>query len=149
MTEGGWLIREAGPLGVDEAIALVRSRGVEIGDDIRVVVDDDFMKPTDNAHYGKTFSSAESYTWAHMLGPGEKLFVRIRGDVLRSDDQTLFVLAHEMHEINTLRDMFAARINIPGAELIALVRIDRPGNLHTQANRVAGDLVLALRRERS
>jgi hypothetical protein len=144
----GWRRRPEGPLTIEEAIAFARSREVVIEEDVHFVVDDDFLKPADDAHYYPSFSSCQNYRWVDLLGPGERVWVRIRSEVLASDERTLHVFAHEMHEVNALRALFRERETIPGERLIFLVWPGQPDNLHAEANRVAGDAVLKLRKER-
>jgi len=120
-----------------QAVELAKRWGIVVEDDVRIVASDgadgylDSLGAEVDAAYAG-FTSQRSYTWDDLLIQG-RIVVKLRSAVLDSDEGILDVLGHEMHEINALRSMFEQRGRIPGAELIALAEVGRPGNLHDQA----------------
>lgn len=57
-------------------------------------------------------------------------------------------MAHEMHELNELRKIFAERETIPVEELGRMINPGHKGNLHDQAWDVADRMVADMRRGR-
>jgi len=140
-----WKPNPDGPKSVLDAIALAKTRGVVIPEDIRLVVRDAMVPENADATYGG-FQSHKSFRWADFY-IGGKIPVKIRSSVLESDEAIVAVLAHEMYELNALREMFEERQSIPGAEIIRLIRPNLPGNLHDKAWDEADRLVRAMRSE--
>lgn len=66
-------------------------------------------------------------------------------DILQSDESIVAVMAHEMHELNGLRDIFAVRDTISAEELRRLILPGFKRNLHDHAWDVADELVLKMR----
>ena len=58
-----------------------------------------------------------------------------------SDEAIVSVFAHEMHEINALREMLENGRTIPYKEWYESIMPKRPGNLHDQAWDIANDLL--------
>ncbi len=117
--------------------------GIELPEDVRLIFRDGLVPQGSWALYGE-FKSGKLYRWEDLKVQG-KIPVKIDPSVLSSDEAIVAVLAHEMHEIEALRALFEARETMPGAEIIALVRPDKPGNLHDEAWDTADRLVLTMR----
>ncbi len=141
-----WCPDPGGRRSVADAISLAKEWGVVVEDDVRIVVNDPWLNMLGDEVYAAyaTFKSISTYTWDDMLIKG-KMVVKLRLTVLDSDEGIIEVLAHEMHEINALREMFQARHRIPGAELIRLTEVGRQGNLHDRAWDVGATLVRRVR----
>ena len=137
----------------EEAIALARRWGVEIGEDVRLVwnealVDSLVGSPAKGeivwaCYFGAT--STARLTWNDFLVQG-RLPVKVRERVLESDESIVAVLAHEMFEVNRLRTLFEERGTISAIEVSRLIQPDKPGNLHDQAWDEADRIVQAMRR---
>lgn len=140
-TKQHWRERPEGPRTLVEAVSFARSAGIIIEDDVTFVNGDAILRPEEFASYA-SFKSNVAYRWEDLL-LRDKIVVKVRSEVLVSDDAIVCVFAHEMHEVNALREMFAARESIPGAELITLTKANQPGNLHDQAWKVCDDAVRA------
>lgn len=136
-------------LTLDEAVELARKWGVEIPEDIRfVVARDGYLKPDTFAEYmSRVFKPGDRVSWEDFLNIHEEVAVKIRGDVLASDEAAVAVIAHEMHELNGLRAIFEERETISAEELSRLISPGRKGNLHDQAWTIADDVVRAIRGE--
>ncbi|MGA2449549.1 MAG: hypothetical protein ABTD50_12775 [Polyangiaceae bacterium] len=141
-----WRPNPGGRRSVADAVALAKDLGVVVEDDVRIVVNDAWLNMQGAEVYAAYagFTSTRPYTWDDLLIRG-KMVVKLRSTVLDSDEGIVEVLAHEMHEINTLRGMFEARSSIPGAELIELLGPGRPGNLHDKAWDVGAGVLRRLR----
>lgn len=141
-----WTPNPDGPRSIADAIEFARTWGIEIEDDVKIVLGDAILRPDEDAAYG-AFKSNKRYRWEDLL-IGGRMTVKVRSNVLASDEGILDVLGHEMHEINALRRMFEERSEILGTELIELTEAGRPGNLHDEAWDVGGELVARLRAAR-
>ena len=144
-----WKPNQEGRRSVEDAVRLAKAWGVVVEDDVRVVASargdeylDSLGADVDAGYAG--FRSDRSYTWDELLIAG-KMVVKLRSTVLDSDEGILEILAHEMHEINSLREMFDQRDRIPGGELILLTEVGRPGNLHDEAWDVGARLLRRFR----
>jgi hypothetical protein len=142
---------------VQEAAHLAREWGVEIGDDVLIGLDHQ-IGPDMFAYYGhQRLLSTDTVTWQKLTGelvplrPGARptywtaepiekgdrlMIVRLRPDVLMSDEAIVAVLAHEMHEINHLRARLEDGESMSAAAYLALVN-GKSGALHLEAWRVA------------
>jgi len=65
--------------------------------------------------------------------------VRVRPEVLQSDEAILAVFGHEMHELNSLRQLFAEGGSMTSNQLRQLIQAPS-GSLHQEAVRI-GDLL--------
>lgn len=75
-----------------------------------------------------------------------KIPVRIRPDVLESDEAIVAIFTHELHELNRLRQMFTANSGVMSAEnLYRLVEEGFKNNLHDEAWDLANQAVLRMR----
>ena len=144
-----WRPNAGGRRSLEDAIELAKRWGILVEDDVRIVASDvadaylDSLGADVDAAYAG-FTSQRTYAWDDLQIRG-KIVVKLRSSVLESDEGILDVLAHEMHEVNGLRTMFAQRGRIPGAELIALTEVGRSSNLHDQAWVVAARVVRGFR----
>jgi hypothetical protein len=94
---------------VPEARDIDRRHGVEIGDDIDLyaVRVGEMIGTWNRAEYAQLgrMSPGDIVTW-DLIAPGGRIKVRLRKSQLLSDEAIVTALAHEMHEINTLRRLF-------------------------------------------
>jgi len=153
-----------GPRTLAEAVAIAEAHGVEIGDDVLIRLEGSLGKDT-FASYGNDVLSTDRVTWDKLTGtigkpspgatptywtaepivqPTKVMAVRLRPDVLESDEAIVAVLMHEMHEINWLRDRLEGGVSITAAEFRRLIN-GTDGTLHLEAWRVALDLVRKMR----
>ncbi|WP_437597398.1 SpvB/TcaC N-terminal domain-containing protein [Sorangium sp. So ce590] len=141
-----------GPRTVEEAIELARSHGVDIPDDIAIKVTSTAVPEGADASYLvlKEVRPGQSFTWESLQNRFGQVAVRIRPEVLESDEHAVAVLAHEMHELNSLRSLFeeAADGRISAQRLGQLINPGIKGNLHDQAWDVADKTVQAMRQKR-
>jgi len=115
-------------------------------DDVRFVAADAVLRDDEDARWG-AFRSTQSDAWEDLLIE-DKTVVKLRSKVLDSDEAILCVFAHEMHESNAIRRLFAESPDgtVPGARLIYLTEPGRK-NLHDQAWDEGDKLVYRLQRE--
>ena len=73
--------------------------------------------------------------------------MKVSKDILDSDEAIVAVVAHEMHELNSLRKIFEERQTLPAEELGRLINPGHKGNLHDQAWDIADQLVGRMRKE--
>ncbi|MFF3877184.1 hypothetical protein [Streptomyces sp. NPDC001978] len=153
-----------GPRTLSEAVALAKSKGVQIEDDILIRLDNS-LSADEFALYGNQVRSTQRVGWTDLTGtirqpksgvrptywtaqPIEEetmvMVVRLRPDVLESDEAIVAVLAHEMHEINYLRTTLSGDVRMSAASYHGLVN-DKVGTLHLQAWKVALALVDKMR----
>jgi hypothetical protein len=140
----------------DEAIALARSHGIEIPDDINIQFVGNWKRKDTDAEYfdvGARYKPDDWIEWddfmAHRGEYSGTVPVRINQDILNSDEALLANIAHEMHELNSLKKMFDERGALQAKEIARLVNTrDRggmAGNLHEQAWDISDALILKLR----
>ncbi len=136
----------------DEALALAKSRGVNIGEDVQLLVDDELGMIKDieghvtHASYfdpGRVFPN-KMFTW-NDLAPGGRVRIWIRPEILGSDEAITAVLAHEFHEINALRQIFKERGSMSAAQLREFIDPRAGGFLHEEAWDVSNELLRAMR----
>lgn len=115
---------------------MAKKAGVTIKDDVQFRVwDDDFYEqryPRDTyAIYGNKFDRVGDVhiRWEDLLSNG-KMMVTIRRSVLESDQKIIAVIAHEMYEVNQLREILFYRHSISTEELANLTKAGIPKNLH-------------------
>jgi len=141
-----------GPRTASDAIALAKSKGIEIPDDIYI----GFMK-----NWRRTDADAEYFYRKDEFDPNDwikwtdfyhdktgKIPVRFNAKILVSDEAIIAHIAHEMHELNALRQLFDEEEGeIQARKLMQLMGPGIPNNLHDQAWDVADKMVRALREE--
>ena len=144
-----WAPNPDGPRTLAQAIAFVESRGVSILDEVEFhVVEDDALPAHVHASYSSPADGALRVEWEDFKGLREKILVRVKRSVLNSDEAILAVISHEMHELNTLDELFAVRKTMPGTEVARLITAKYGGTLHKEAWDVSDMLVKRLRSDR-
>jgi hypothetical protein len=136
-----------------EAIDLARSYGVEIGDDITIGFMKNWTRTDADAEYFyrlRDYKPDDWVEWDDFLHETTgKIPVRFNANILNSDESIVAHIAHEMHELNALRNIFAERGAMQARELNKLIATRRQGglagNLHEQAWDMADHLVFKMR----
>lgn len=131
----------------EEAVELARKWGVEIDDDIAFAAWDPASLPknTHAEYFSQRLTSGARLSWKRFLNARGELPVKISRDILSSDEATVAVIAHEMHEINGLMRLFESRETIPAEEVYRLISPGIKGNLHDEAWDVADEVVARMR----
>jgi hypothetical protein len=83
--------------------------------------------------------------WTDLLNMYEQVAVKFSRDLLSSDEAIVAVFAHEMHELNGLRELFEHRETIDATEIARLINPGIKGNLHDQAWTIADNIVMRMR----
>jgi hypothetical protein len=94
---------------------------------------------------GRDFLPGQRITWDQFYNKYDNIAVKVSKDILDSDEAIVAVMAHEMHELNGLRKIFAERETLPVEELGRLINPGHKGNLHDQAWDVADAAVARMR----
>ncbi|MEQ8279537.1 MAG: RHS repeat-associated core domain-containing protein [Deltaproteobacteria bacterium] len=135
-----------------EALELAKSYGVEIGDDLAIGFIRWSRKDARAEYFTRTrdFAPDDWVTWEDFLHQRTgRVPVRFDESLLTSDEAIVAHIAHEMHEINALRELFNKEGAIQVRRLNALIadRLDGgwANNLHEQAWDVANLLVKKMR----
>jgi hypothetical protein len=129
-------------------VAIAARHGVLIAEDAAIILDEWGLitKPEVDATYLHGHSPQTSVAWSDFFALSGKIPVLVRERVLRSDEAIVAVLAHEMHELHGLRELFSARSGVMSfRRLWDLIRPGVPGNLHDQAWEVADRFVARMR----
>jgi hypothetical protein len=140
------------PAGVVRTTADVKrialEHGVEIPGDIQIfAVQGKWLPPDSFAQYmGRDFLPGQRVSWEQFYNRYDNIAVKISKDILDSDEAIVAVMAHEMHELNGLRKIFAERETLPVEELGRMINPGHKGNLHDQAWDVADQLVAKMRK---
>ncbi len=91
----------------------------------------------------------DAIQWERLQTTSGKISIFVRREVLKSEDHTLYVFSHELHELRELRSEFEGR---GGSMLVrAFAELIEPrlgGPIHTEAVRFADELVRRFRVER-
>jgi hypothetical protein len=132
---------------IQEAVEIAKSNGVLIPDDVEFHVDE-----TEELHMDLTARAprvdkpaGERVYWSDMVHDlTNKVPIRVWPGILRSDEAIVAVIAHEMHELGSLRPDLE-RDGIIIDDLVLHTEPGRPGNLHCQAWDVADKLVNQMR----
>ena len=141
------------PDGVVRATADVKrvalEHGVEIPGDIQIfAVQGKWLPPDSYAQYlSRDFFPGQRVSWDQFYNRYENIAVKVSKDILDSDEAIVAVVAHEMHELNSLRKIFEERQTLPAEELGRLINPGHKGNLHDQAWDIADQLVARMRKE--
>jgi hypothetical protein len=142
-----WNPNSHGARTIEEAVAIAKKNGINIPDDILFISDEGTLASDTFAKYfGAIKKPGEIIRWKEFYNIHGKIPVRIREDVLLSDEAILAVFAHEMHELNALREIFSLNRGVITAD--ELYRMISPGlskNLHDQAWTIADELIIRLR----
>lgn len=132
-----------------EVLELARRHGVEIPDDIRFfAVDAKRLPPDTFAQYmARDFRPGQLVRWEDLHNRFEEVAVKLSKDILDSDEAIVAVIAHEMHELNSLRRIMDESGGAIRAErLHNLISPGIKGNLHDQAWDVADEMVAKMRK---
>lgn len=135
-----WTLNPSGSRTLEEALAIARRHGIEIPEDLRFQVFDEFVYEGAYATYAAGLmvgpSGENLVEWKEFYSPAGVIPVNVRTDVLMSDEAILAVFAHEAYELNALRKLFAeSGGRMTASRLNELIRADVsvPGNLHDLA----------------
>jgi len=150
-------VRSTGPLTLDEALELLRARGVHVPDWVRffIVENDDVDLIADPAVHAQYLSLRESpatrILWPRLLSSKTgRVPVKVRRRALDGEEWALAIFGHELFELNALYALFS---NGSGSMTFATLarHIDPAGsaNLHTQAWDEADRLVNEWRRSQT
>lgn len=137
---------------LEQAVAIARKNGVDIPEDIKFHVKSD-LPDHKRAEYGQLGPKRENQTvgWSDLVNSfTKKVPVALHPDILSSDEEIVGVLGHEMHELNSLREEFAAWPGgrMPVREFHDLIRPGLTGNLHDEAWDIGSALVRKMREQR-
>lgn len=137
------------PRSIEEAIEIAKKWGVTIPNDVDFFLDEDDELDEKTTARGSRITKVEGglVRWSDFVHDltGRIPFV-IRRDIMKSDEAIVAVISHEIHEIESLRQILAAGRAITIEELGAYVAADNPGNLHDQAWSIADAAVLRMRK---
>jgi RHS repeat-associated protein len=139
-----------GPRIASEAIELARSKGIEIPDDLVIGFIKNWTRTDADAEYFFQLKSYKPNDWVKWSDfyhdQTNKIPVRFNAALLNSDEALIAHIAHEMHELNALRQIFE---DIGGemraADLRRFIASGITRNLHDQAWDIADELVRAMR----
>jgi hypothetical protein len=107
------------------------------------------LPPSTYARYFRTrFSTAKRVTWEHFITRSEHVSVELSAEVLNSDEGIVAVVAHELHEIDGLREALLEQGSLSHTALHHMISPGVKGNLHDQAWDVADALVKKMRATR-
>lgn len=130
---------------MSEAVEIARVNGVNIPGDV-VFEGVDHLPPEETASYGVWKNDKPWARWESIYHRG-KIIVSFNNQLLNSDEAITAIVAHEVHEIESLRGLFAERHGMmPYQQLWALISPN--GNLHMQAWDEADRIVEGLRAQR-
>lgn len=92
--------------------------------------------------YGNRIRGDYSTTvgWNDLIEDGE-MVITLRESVLDSDQAIIAAIAHEMHEINSLRRMLSQGRRIRFVDWVDAICSGRSGNLHDEAWDAANELL--------
>ena len=136
-------------LSIEEAVAIARQHGVDVPDDVEFFIDE--SDELDEQHTARS-SRVSKPSGARMFRSDlvhpltNKVPFRIWAGILLSDEAIVAVLAHEVHEVNSLRPLLQEGI-LSIDDYIHHTEPGRPGNFHDQAWDVADRLVDKMRGE--
>lgn len=144
-----WAKNPHGARSLEEAISLARQWGVAIPEDVEFYVGEDSSIDDPNveaSYFAYDATGDAEITWSQIRNIRGNFAIRIRQRVLESDEAIVAVFAHEIYEIERLRQLFAAN----GGRLTVrtrgeLVASNVPGNLHDRAWEAADQLVQRMR----
>jgi hypothetical protein len=130
---------------VSEAETFAETHGAVFPDDVRYVVA--ALNLNTYAAYATgihTFAD-ELWSWQDFLNDDEEIVLRLRADVLESDEAIVGVFSHEAFELTELRKVLPDGQALPAQRVFRLIAPGIPGNLHCQAWDIADTNVRAMR----
>jgi len=140
------------PRTASEAIALAKSKGIEIPDDIYIGFMKKWLRTDADAEYfyrKDEFDLDDWIKWNDFYHDKTgKIPVRFNAKLLESDEAIIAHIAHEMYELNALRRLFEEKNGeILAQKIMQHIGAGIPKNLHDQAWEVADKMVRAMREE--
>ncbi|HQU43658.1 MAG TPA: hypothetical protein PK867_12655 [Pirellulales bacterium] len=135
---------------IDEAIAIARSNGVNIPEDVSFWVDELGELGPDRTARGPRVDKPDGSIvyWSDLVhDKTAKVPFRVWDGILKSDEAIIAVFAHEMYELERLRPLLkSGKVTI--SEFIEMTCQGNPGNFHDQAWELADRLVEQMRKSR-
>lgn len=134
----------------NDAIILAKSKGIEIPDDILIVFLKNWKKTGVDAEYFyqlRTYQPDDWVYWDDFYHPKTgKIPVRFNEAILNSDEHIVALIAHEMYELNSLRQIEEEENGqMPARHLSKLITSGIASNLHDKAWDIADELVRTMR----
>jgi hypothetical protein len=132
---------------IAEAIAIAQLHGVVIPEDVSFWVDELGELGSDRTACAPRVDrqAGSIVSWSDLVHDRTgKVPFRIWQGILQSDEDIVAVLAHEMHELESLRPLLREG-NTTIEDFIRLTCPGNPGNLHDEAWEVADRLVERMR----
>jgi hypothetical protein len=121
-----------------EALALAKKHNVRVPDFVRIVADPKVSKEA-FAEYrlgnGRPLNPRQAMSWGD-LAPDGTVTVRVSPEVFNSDEAIVAVLAHESHELRTLKALVEEG-ELSGQQINAHINPHSNTNLHGQAWEIA------------
>ena len=165
--QGLWIPRPSGPFLLEEALAFVASRGVDVSDEFQWFVAEAEGLTLREAglewQEGNGAGSADAIYFRMRLDPynartriqwkalrteSGTTSIFLREEVLASADHTLYVVSHELFELRALRLVFEQRGDaMTLRELADLIEPQLGGPIHQDAVRHSDELVRRFRVE--
>ena len=133
--------------GENGALAFAQRHGITIPRNVRFVADASL--PADMpAIYGMFTNQRASHTFDELVNARGAILVRVRPEVLHSDEAILAVIGHEMHELSSLKKLFADNGGRLTHERLANLIQAPQGIVHQDAVRYGDELVRNRRNSR-
>jgi hypothetical protein len=132
---------------IEEAILIAEKFGVHIPDDVAFFVDEEGELSRETTAQGPRVDKrpGEKVYWSDLVHDKTgKVPFRLWPGILRSDEAIVAVIAHELHELESLRP-FLQEGSLTIDDLISLTEPGKPGNLHDQAWDLADRMVDLMR----
>jgi hypothetical protein len=134
---------------IDEALAIA-AQYVAIPDDVEFFedIEGDLDETITARGPAVTKYPGQDVRWSDLVH--EQTFVvpfLIRSDILESDEAIIAVIAHEMYELERLREIFAAEGRMFLEHFYGHTRPGNPGNLHDEAWDFADSVIEQYRKE--
>ncbi len=142
-----WRDNTDGARTIEEAMVIAKRFGVVIPEDVAFFVDETGELGRDVTARGPRVDkpAGEKVRWSDLVHDKTgKVPFRIWAGILLSDEAIVAVIAHELHELETLRPFLEAG-SLSIDDFIAHTEPGRAGNLHDQAWTVADELVDRMR----
>ncbi|WP_156346581.1 hypothetical protein [Verrucomicrobium spinosum] len=141
---------------IDEVRALAVKWGVTIPDDIDFAPADPGSLGEDiYARYGVISKkqlppSKQMVTWKQFYNVHDKIMIQLDTSLLKSDEGIVGIVAHEMHELNNLRRLFAetADQKMTLERLAKLISADHDGQLHLEAWGVSDKIITEMKKSK-
>jgi hypothetical protein len=132
---------------IEQAVQIAKRWGVEIPDEVQFYLDEAGELNKELTARGPRVDkySGERVYWSDLVHPvTKKIPFRIWPDILKSDEAIVAVIAHEMHELNSLRP-YLEDWSLSIDDYIAQTEPGRPHNYHDEAWDVGDNFVDKMR----